>query len=236
MRVLVACEFSGVVRDAFRARGHDAWSCDLLPCDSDPQWHFQQDVLELLDQKWDLMIAHPPCTFLNVAAAWAFGDGPYHQKVKPGTLVGAARREAREEALNFVRTLLDAKIPRIALENPVGCISSRIRKPDQTIHPYQFGHDASKRTCLWLKGLSPLIAISTDRAHPRMVCGCGHIWKDEREDKYGCANCEGEHQAKPRWSNQTDTGQNRLSPSEDRWALRSLTYPGIAKAMAAAWG
>jgi len=156
LRVLVGCEFSGVVREAFRAKGHEAWSCDLLPAEDGSRWHFQCDVLNVLKNGWDVAIFHPPCTYLVTSAAWAFTDGPYHQKVKPGTLVGAARREAREESLSFVRALMDAPIPRIAIENPIGAIGTRIRKADQVIHPWQFGHDASKATCLWLKGLPML--------------------------------------------------------------------------------
>jgi hypothetical protein len=139
MRVLVACEFSGVVREAFNRRGHDAWSCDLLPSEI-PGKHIQGDVLEILGDEWDLMIAHPPCTHLAVSGARWFKD----------------KRKEQEEALAFVAALLNAPIPRIALENPVSIISSRIRKPDQIIQPWQFGHDASKKTCLWLKNL-PLL-------------------------------------------------------------------------------
>jgi len=148
MNVLVACEFSGIVRDAFRARGHNAFSCDLLPCESDPKWHFQEDIIRLLMmdvQPWDLMIAHPPCTHLAVSGARWFKD----------------KREEQEKALGFVRLLLDADwIPRIALENPVSIISSRIRKPDQIIQPWQFGHGETKTTCLWLKGLPKLTATN----------------------------------------------------------------------------
>lgn len=139
MKVLIACEFSGTVRDAFAARGHDAWSCDILPTEK-PGQHLQCDVREVLDRKWDIMIAHPPCTHLAVSGARWFKDKQVEQA----------------EALDFVRTLLDAPIERIALENPVSIISSRIRKPDQTIQPWQFGHGEVKRTCLWLKNL-PLL-------------------------------------------------------------------------------
>jgi len=139
MRVLVACEYSGTVRDAFRARGHDAMSCDLLPTDV-PGPHYQDDVQEILRDGWDLMIAHPPCTHLAVSGArW------FHLK-----------RQEQAEALDFVRLLMDAPIPRIAVENPVSVISSRIRKPDQIIQPWQFGHGETKATCLWLKGLPAL--------------------------------------------------------------------------------
>ena len=140
LKVLVACEFSGAVRDAFAALGHDAWSCDLLPTEKDGQ-HIQGDVRKVLGWGWDLMIAHPPCTHLAVSGARWFKD----------------KLPEQAEALAFVRTLLDAPIPMIALENPVSIISSRIRKPDQTIQPWQFGHGEVKATCLWLKGLPKLV-------------------------------------------------------------------------------
>ena len=140
MRVLVACEYSGVVRDAFRANGHDAMSCDLLPSEQ-PGPHHVGDVRELLTDDWDLMVAHPPCTHLAVSGARWFKD----------------KRAEQAEALGFVQMLLDASIPRIALENPVSIISSRIRKPDQIIQPWQFGHGETKATCLWLKGLPKLV-------------------------------------------------------------------------------
>lgn len=139
MKILVACEYSGTVRDAFLAAGHIALSCDLLPSDA-PGPHLQGDVREVLEMGWDLMIAHPPCTHLAVSGArW------FHLK-----------QQEQQEALRFVRMLLEAPIPRIALENPVSIISSRIRKPDQTIQPWQFGHGETKATCLWLKNLPPL--------------------------------------------------------------------------------
>lgn len=193
MRVLVACEYSATVRDAFRARGHDAWSCDLLPTDGDPKWHIQGDVIELLRDSWDLMIAHPPCTYLAVS-------GLHWNTRRP------ERAALTVEAIAFVRTLLAAPIPRIALENPVGCLSTAIRKPDQVIQPWQFGEDASKATCLWLKGL-PLLR------HTNVLPG-GRT---------------------ARRANQTANGQNKLPPSPDRWKLRSTTYKGIAEAMASQW-
>jgi site-specific DNA-cytosine methylase len=158
MRVLIACEFSGVVREAFRARGHDAWSCDLLPAEDGSKYHFEGDVMYCLDQSasempmtWDLMIAHPPCTHLAVSGARWFKD----------------KAKEQAEALEFVRALLNAPIPRIALENPVSIISSRIRKPDQIIHPWQFGHGEVKATCLWLKGLPKLVPTKiVDGRHP----------------------------------------------------------------------
>lgn len=143
MKVLVACEYSGTVRDAFIAQGHDAMSCDLLPTDA-PGPHYQGDVRDVLDHGWDLMIAHPPCTHLAVSGArW------FHLK-----------KAEQAEALEFVRLLLDAPIERIALENPVSIISSRIRKPDQVIQPWQFGHGETKATCLWLKNLPKLVSTN----------------------------------------------------------------------------
>jgi hypothetical protein len=151
--VLVACEFSGAVREAFRALGHDAWSCDLLPAEDGSEFHWRGDVLELLENSasdsgfwppFDLMVAHPPCTYLAVS-------GLHWNKRRPG------RAADTEAALNFVRALMDAPVPRICIENPVGCISSRIRKPDQIIQPWQFGHGETKATGLWLRGLPPLV-------------------------------------------------------------------------------
>ena len=145
MRVLVACEFSGVVRRAFRALGHDAYSCDLLPADDASPYHIQWDVMDgvltPLNFEWDLMIAHPPCTHLAVSGARWFKD----------------KLEEQAEALEFVLALMDAPIPRIAIENPISIISSRIRKPDQIYHPYHFGLGETKATCLWLKNLPKLI-------------------------------------------------------------------------------
>lgn len=165
-----------------------------------------------------MMIAHPPCTYLAVS-------GIHWNKRTPG------RAEKTEQALEFVRRLMDAPIRRIAIENPVSVISSRIRKPDQIIQPYHFGEDASKATCLWLKNL-PLL-LPTAYVDPRMVC-CGSVI--ESGDKYGCPNCSGANTARPRWGNQTDSGQNKLAPSEDRWKERSRTYQGVANAFAAQWG
>jgi site-specific DNA-cytosine methylase len=197
MKVLVACEYSGVVRDAFLRAGHYALSCDLLPCESTASGdHYQGDVRDVLDHGWDLMIAHPPCTYLSVSGMhW--------------TKRGLRDPKLTEDALVFVRMLMDAPIKRIAIENPVSVISSRIRLPDQIIQPWQFGHDASKKTCLWLKNLPLLYA--TKIVEPRIVSG------------------------RKRWGNQTDSGQNRLGPSADRWKIRSATYQGIANAMAAQW-
>lgn len=203
MRVLVACEYSGVVRDAFLDRGHYAVSCDLLDCESSSLGdHYKGDVRNILDNDWDLMIAHPPCTYLC-------SSGLHWNKRVPG------RQALTDEALDFIRLLLNAPIERIALENPVGCISTQIKKPDQIIQPYMFGDDASKQTCLWLKNL-PLL-VPTDRIAGRMVTTpSGKVVE--------------------RWSNQCDNyGQDKTPPSADRWKIRSTTYAGIAKAMADQW-
>jgi len=197
MRVLIACEFSGVVRDAFLRRGHDAVSCDLLASAASGP-HYQCDVRTVLAREsFDLMIAHPPCTYLC-------SSGLHWNRRRPG------RQAHTDAALDFVRLLLDADVPRICVENPIGRISTAIRRPDQIIQPYWYGHDAAKATCLWLKNLPEL--GPTKFIAPRYVKG------------------------KPRWSNQTDSGQNRLGPSDTRWMERSATYQGIADAMADQWG
>jgi hypothetical protein len=225
VKVLVACEFSGVVRDAFASRGHDAWSCDLLPTER-PGNHIQGDVLDILEDGWDLMIAHPPCTYLC-------SSGLHWNKRVPG------RDELTHEAMLFVLNLMgegfiDNPIPRIALENPIGRIGTAYRKADQIIHPHQFGHDASKSTCLWLKNL-PLLE-PTKHILPGYGCPTCKIRFDYGLGKYGCPDCHGEPKpAKQIWGNQTPGGQNKLGPSEDRWKERSVTYQGIADAMADQW-
>ena len=181
MKVLVACEYSGRVRDAFIKQGHDALSCDLLPTDEEGP-HYQGDVLDIIADGWDLMVAHPPCTFIAVSGARWFKD----------------RVPQQLEALDFVRTLLGAPIDLIALENPVSVISTKIRKPDQIIQPWMFGHGETKATCLWLKNLPKL--LPTDVV-------------DGREQKV--------------W---------KMPPGKDRWKMRSLTYQGVANAMADQWG
>ncbi|MGB0817828.1 MAG: hypothetical protein ACPGQQ_02890 [Candidatus Puniceispirillaceae bacterium] len=217
MRVLIACEYSAIVRDAFRRRGHDAWSCDLLPTEGDPQWHFEGDVMGVIymEGPWDLMIAHPPCTYLTASAEWAYKD-EQKKNMKQGTLFGAERRQAREEAIEFFMDLANAPIEKIAIENPIGVMSTRWREPDQFIQPYEYGEDASKRTCLWLKNLPRL--KPTGLCMPRLA-----LSKDGRSHVM-------------RWGNQTDSGQNKLPPSEDRGHLRSATYHGWAEAMAEQWG
>lgn len=211
-RVLIGYSACPLTRAAFEAQGHDVWSCDLLPArDSSPK-HLQGDIWQVaLNQPWDFAVLHPMCTYLTCSAAWAFSDGPYHQKVKPGTLVGEARREARREALENFRRLLELPFP-VAIENPgTSFVSKAIRKPSQIIQPHQFGDDASKATGFWLSAGVPLL-IPTCHVAPRIVGG------------------------RPRWANQTDSGQNRLSPSDNRWLERSATYPGIAAAMGEQWG
>ena len=218
MRVLVACEYSGRVRRAFQALGHDAWSADLEPAEDGSPNHYQGDCFDLIgSHHFDLMVAHPPCNFLS-------GSGMHW------TIRGLRDPQLTEDALTFVTRLMSAPIAKIAIENPVGVISTRVRKPEQIIHPYQFGDDASKKTCLWLKGLPPL--IPTDFVAPRMVC-CGSVVPDG--DKYGCPICNGAKVARPRWGNQCDSGQNKLGPSDTRWKERSRTYEGIANAMATQW-
>lgn len=181
MRVLVACEFSGRVRDAFLLRGHSAVSCDLLPTES-PGPHYQGNVLNILDDGWDLLVAHPPCTHLAVSGARWFKE----------------KLAEQAEALKFVRALLEAPIPRIALENPVSIISTRIRRPDQIVQPWMFGHGETKATCLWLSGLPKLLPTNIVSGRSPTV--------------------------------------HRMPPSPDRWKKRSLTYQGLADAMAEQWG
>lgn len=197
LKVLVGFEASGSTRRAFRELGHDAWSCDILPSDDQSEHHFQYDIRQLLESKpnWDLAIFHPPCTYLTAS-------GLHWNKRRP------ERAAKTEEALEMVKFLMSlTTIPSIAIENPVGCISTRIRKPDQIIQPWQFGHPESKSTCLWLKNLPPLTHTNV---LPKPACGY--------------------------WSNQTPSGQNKLGPSPDRWKLRSATYEGWSRAMAMQWG
>ena len=195
MKVLVACEYSGIVRDAFAAKGHDAWSCDILPTES-PGNHFQGDVLEHLDKGWDLMIAHPPCTHLAVSGARWFTEGK-----KPWSL--------QIQALDFVRKLLDAPIDKIALENPVSVISTKIKKPNQIIQPFEYGHDVTKKTCLWLKNLPNL--KPTKIVKPDIVLVNGKKMSRMHYESFKL-------------------------PSKERSKVRSKFYTGIAKAMANQWG
>ena len=197
MKVLVGCEESGVVRDAFLRGGHEAMSCDLLPTRS-PGPHYQGDIFDVIDYPWDLAILHPPCTHTSVSGAAHFAS---------------KRMDGRQQAgVSFIFALLRraGHIPYVCIEQPISILSSLWRKPDQVIQPYDFGHDASKATCLWLKNLPPLIA--TSRVPGRIVGG------------------------RERWSNQCDSGQNKLGPSELRARERSETYSGIADAFASQWG
>lgn len=205
MNVLIGCERSGVIRDEFARRGHHSVSCDLEPSRSPNGHHIQADIFIAINEwstAWDLLIVHPECRYLS-------GSGLHWNKRRPG------RAQKTEDALEFVRRLLDTDVPKLCLENPVGCIGTRIRPATQYIQPYEFGEDASKKTGLWLKGLPKL--VPTQYVEPRIVNG------------------------KPRWANQTDSGQNRLGPSDDRAMTvrrekRARTYVGIAKAMAEQWG
>lgn len=211
MRVLIACEFSGIVREAFRARGHDAWSCDLLPTEI-PGNHIEGDVLQVLGDGWDLMIAHPPCTFLSYA-------GVAHWN-KPG------RAEEREVAYEFFLQLWNAPIFRIAVENPVGYPNTVFRKPDQIIHPYYFGDDAVKKTCLWLKNLPCL------------------WWWNQPVSLFPATGVEKPaplyvHERKPSKNYRGGEIKNRYfidHTGSNSGHERSRTFPGIAGAMAAQWG
>lgn len=178
MKVLIACEYSGLVRDAFKVKGHDAWSCDLLPTEL-PGQHIQGDVLTILNNGWDLMIAHPPCTHLAVSGARWFKD----------------KKVEQQEALEFVTKLMSAPIEKIAIENPISIISSKIRKPDQIIQPWQFGHGETKATCLWLKGLPLLIPTEiVEGREPRVhrIPPSEDRWKDRSRTFVGIAKAMGE--------------------------------------------
>ena len=153
MKILVACEYSGRVREAFIAKGHEVTSCDFEPSEDNSPNHYQGDIRDLLTQQWDLMIAHPPCTYLTVSANKWFKDQPER---KSGALVGQARRDARDEAIEFFMFLYNQPVEKIAIENPIGTMSSRFRRPNQVIQPWMFGHGETKATCLWTKGLTNL--------------------------------------------------------------------------------
>lgn len=219
MRILIGCERFGRVREAFLAFGHDVWSCDIEDSYPPSNRHIKGDVRAVLGYGWDFAIFHPDCTYLTNSAAWAYNDPDYdrypgvgyHQKIKPDTLVGAARRQARRQAVEFVYELRDSPIRRKVIENPRGHLSTVWRRPDQTIQPNQFGDDASKATCLWLEGDVPPL-VPTKMVEPRWVNG------------------------RPRWANQTDSGQNRLTPADGRAMERAATYSGIAAAFATQWG
>jgi len=200
MRVLIACEYSGRVTEQFRLAGASAYSCDVLPTLGNPRWHIQDDVLNIIHNYWDLMIAFPPCTHLAVSGARWFNE----------------KEDEQIRALEFVKELWDAPIPFICIENPVSMISTYMRRPHQRLHPYQFGDDASKATYLWLKGLRA-IEIPPKRAWiaPRIVTVDGKQVK--------------------RWGNQSDKGYHNVPDTPTRGLKKSLTYPGIARAMASNW-
>jgi len=197
MRVLVACEYSGTVRDAFRARGHDAWSCDLLPTDADPAWHYEGNIFDIIMDDWDLMIAHPPCTYLCNMGVWWNHKRP-------------ERWPLTYEAAEFVQRLADAPIAKIAIENPIGWLNKNWRKPSQIIQPWQYGHEANKPTCLWLKDL-PLL-------EPTKIVGKGEFYVKKNGNRMS------------KWSHIT-SGTNK-----NRWKIAATTFSGIANAMADQWG
>lgn len=218
-RVLIGYSCCPLTLEAFEQAGCDVWTCDKLPSRGRPDRHIHADIWTVLEQRWDMAVLHPMCTCLTVSAAWAFNDPDfdrypgvgYHQKVKAGTLTGKDRRDERDRAVANFKRLEELPFP-TAIENPAPSFLSRMhRKPDQIIHPHQFGDDASKGTGLWLRGLPKLRPT---------------LYVEPTLRKNG----------KRYWANQTDTGQNRVSPSEGRWLERSKTYPGIAAAMGAQWG
>tara|TARA_R110000824_G_scaffold54178_1_gene149618 strand:- start:5731 stop:6420 length:690 start_codon:yes stop_codon:yes gene_type:complete len=209
MKILVACEESQSVTKELRKLGHEAYSCDLLPCSGGhPEWHYQQDVFEVINKGWDMMIAHPPCTFLAVSGArWLYNkDGSKNEE----------RWNNQSEALDFVKRLMDAPIDKIAIENPISVISSNIRKPDQIIQPYMFGDKAQKSTCLWLKNL-PLL-------EPTDIV--------EKGEFVEFISKKGVKKKQPKWY--FDALKNAKTTAERR-TLRSKTFKGIAEAMAKQW-
>lgn len=203
MRVLIACEESQTVCKAFRELGHESFSCDILPCSGGhPEWHLQCDVMEVLKLPWDLMIAHPECTRLTVAANKYYK--PEYSDRFPTI------HQDREKAVDFFMKLANCKIPKIAIENPIGIMSTRWRKPDQVVHPYFFGEKERKGTCLWLKGLVKL--TPTDMVEPSII-----YHKSGRTD------------SKLHF-------ETLKLPKEERRKIRSKTFDGFAKAMAQQWG
>ena len=205
MRVLVACEESQTVCKAFRERGHEAYSCDILPCSGGhPEWHIQGDVSPLLDEYWDLIIAHPPCTYLTVTGNRWFNEEKYGDKARQ-------RKKLREEAIDFFMQFVNTPCSKIAIENPVGIISSVYKKPTQIIQPYEFGEPYEKKTCLWLKGLPKLKPTKIVQPEKRVTFASG--------------------KSMPAWY--ADAWH---LPKEERARVRSKTFEGIAKAMAEQWG
>lgn len=242
--VFIGGETSGALRRRFQALGFETYSADLLPSEDGGEEmahhnslpmgrHLIGDYFETLENLWsndlwpELAIFHPTCTDLTVSAEWAYKDPDfvrypgvgYHQKTKPGTLTGSARRDARERQLDHVRRIIALPIQRKVIENPIGVISTRIKKHSEIVQPYQFGDDASKATALWY-----LDKDGNDLSDMRLP---------RDPDKYVAPTLR--KNGKRYWANQTDTGQNRLSPGADRWKERSRTFDGIADAMAAHW-
>lgn len=216
MIILIACEFSGIVRDAFIARGHDAWSCDIIPTEKRGP-HIVNDVRNVLNDGWDMMIAHPPCTFLSDAGIGYFNEQRYGQKA-------VERKEKREEAFQFFLMLYNADIPKIVIENPVGYANTHFRKPDQIIHPYFFGDSALKRTCLWLKGVPGLMWTMKGEifGEPTATAYPAPVYVDRRRIS---------GKLKKRYFTDAISGSTGKSGHQ-----RSYTFPGIARAMAAQWG
>jgi hypothetical protein len=202
MRILVACEFSGTVRDAFIKAGHDAMSCDLEPTDVLGP-HYQGDMFDIVNDGWDMMIAFPPCTHLAVSGAKHFA---------------AKRADGRQQqGIDFFMRVISADIPRIAVENPVGIMSSLYRKPDQIIQPWHFGHEAQKTTCLWLKGLPPLVHTN--------VVGKGSFYVTKSGKRL------------PSWSHDASANGKKLGyNTPEIKKIRNKTFQGIADAMASQWG
>lgn len=216
-RILVACEESQAVTKEFRKLGHEAFSCDLLPCSGGhPEWHLQQDVFEVIDKGWDLMVAHPPCTFLTGSGVqWLSNpedkDLPFEER-RPHPKY-PNRRQDMLASVEFVKALYNSNIKHIAIENPVGLLSSRWRKPDQIVQPYMFGDEATKTTCLWLKNLPLLLPTNIVGKGERTVFASG--------------------KSHPKWY--ADALKNAKT-KEERQTLRSKTFDGIAKAIAEQWG
>lgn len=206
MKVLIGCEESQAVCKEFRRMGHEAYSCDLLPCSGGhPEWHLQMDVFDAIKlHDWEMGIFFPTCTYLTVSANKWYKDQPER---KSGTLVGEARRVARQAAIKFFMDIYTCEIPKIAIENPIGVMSSEFRKPDQVLQPWMFGHGETKATCLWLRGLPKLKWFASSDLFNEATISTG------REQRL-----------------------HKLPPSQDRAMIRSKTFPGIAKAMAEQWG
>lgn len=220
MKILIACEESQTVCKAFRDIGLDAFSCDIQDCSGGhPEWHIRGFLEDIIGNgnEWGAIIAFPPCTHLSASGARHFKE-----KVLDGR---------QQYAINFFMMIANRKCDYIAIENPVGIMSTKWRKPDQIIQPWQFGHPESKSTCLWLKGF-PKLQPTKIAEFKKYRCKCGNTF-DSNAGKYGCCP---DYAAKPLWDNQTKSGQNKIPPSADRSKMRSKTYTGIAEAMADQWG